>query len=312
MSSPAYNIVFASDNGCATGLGVAIFSLLEHAADNRRLSIYILDGGISDTNKKMIEAMVSDRGAELAFIDMKGKFAGSRVDHLSEAAYYRLRIAEVLPSEVQRVLYADVDVLFLGDLEELFNTDMQGFSIAAVADVHLMQNNRDNRFTDSLGLSPESPYFNTGVILMDLEKWRNNDLVERCLAYERGNRSKLLFHDQDVLNVVLEGDVAWLHPKWNMFDLFMHSPTRRKMKRKPMAPYSVEMFEEAAANPKIMHFTGSKKPWHYFNKSNREKLYLEYMYRSPWAFEGQKGYSFGRAVKKNLRRLRMKAFGAWS
>lgn len=310
MHAP-FHIVFASDNGCATGLGVAVFSLLEHLSGKDRCMITILDGGISEENKARIRTMADAMGGQVAFLDMTGHFAESRVDHLSKATYFRLMIAEVLPAGVERAIYADTDVLFAGDAFELFELDLDGLPLAAVADVYLMQTD-GQRIRSSLGLPRGAYYFNAGVLLMDLGAWRRDGLVGKCLDYERHNRGRLLFHDQDVLNAVLQGMIKPLHPRWNMFDLLLNPVWRRRQERSSLAPYDATLFEEAAASPRIIHYSGSKKPWTYFNKCHAEALYLHYLRRSPWGAQGQTGFTCARAVKKNLRKWRLKLFSNWT
>lgn len=311
MPSVPFHIVFASDNGCATGLGVAIFSLLEHLSAKDRCMITILDGGISEANKERIRTMADAMGGQVAFIDMAGYFSDSRVDHLSVATYFRLMIPEVLPTDVKRALYADTDVLFTGDVSDVFESDLCGAALAAVADVYLMQTD-GGRITSSLGLPPGTPYFNAGVLLFDMDRWRDQGLVGKCLDYERHNRGKLLFHDQDVLNAVLHGSIRPLQPHWNMFDLLLNATWRRRLERGSLEPYTAGQFEEAASLPRIIHYSGSKKPWTYFNKCHAEALYVDSLLRSPWRAEGQTGFTWGRAVKKNLRKWRLKLFSDWT
>jgi hypothetical protein len=153
------------------------------------------------------------------------------------------------------VIYLDADILIQKDLFELWEQDMHGKIVLAVQDSYIQ------RFP-ALNLpaqpGPEQPYFNSGVMMIDLEAWRAAGIEPCCLeaAMRLPRRTKWL--DQHVLNACLVGRWGRLPPVWNkqfFLDVF---PDWR------CSPYEEEEFHEARSNPAIIHFCSRSKPWHTF------------------------------------------------
>lgn len=187
-----------------------------------------------------------------------------------QVAWYRVFLPELLP-EVDRVLYLDCDTIIRRNLSELWMTDLRGMPLGAV--VNPLYPFMDCRFLDELGVRAES-YFNSGVLLFDLQKWRASELTEHLLvrAREQGRQE---WPDQNALNVVLRDFWLPLPPAWNaqntLFDLPMY-----------MLAYDEAAIVEARANPAIIHFIGPYKPWHFRCKHKFRHLYWEHLANTPW------------------------------
>jgi lipopolysaccharide biosynthesis glycosyltransferase len=157
--------------------------------------------------------------------------------------YGRLLIASILPPEVERALYLDADILVLGDISPLWEIDLEGAAVGAVIDAGvdaLMKNDQLGRWNIPRVLD----YFNSGVLLIDLERWRDQRIAEKVLEYVARNPTSL-FPDQNALNVVCDGHWKQLDLRWNF---------QRHMEHRlaDMSP---------ANRPAIVHFVTGEKPW---------------------------------------------------
>jgi len=137
-------------------------------------------------------------------------------NRLPITCYYDLLVPDLLADRYKRVLYLDSDMyLESGDLSEIFDVDMKGCSVAAVRDVQ--QWNRPLKHVyefEAAQLSP-APYFNSGLLLFDVQKYIHDDVLNQCLNYGLSNPDALLHHDQSLLNIVLHKNWCEISPLWN-------------------------------------------------------------------------------------------------
>ena len=127
------------------------------------------------------------------------------------AAYYRMAIPELLPQCLTKVLYIDVDICITGKLDEIWDIDLQSFSLAAVACT-----NQPEADKQRLDMPASSKYLTSGVMMMNLEKLRSANLMQRSVEYLKTNHQRIMWWDQDLLNVLLMDDWLELSPLWNM------------------------------------------------------------------------------------------------
>lgn len=222
-------VAFASDDGYAPYLLVAVSSLLHHVPQERSCHIVVMDGGISayykDRLQEVVDAShpqaklrylaVADLDAQLdAFFARRGR--KGRVTAWSYTTYYRLFLSSMLP-EYSRLLYLDVDVLVCDDICTIFDADMQGKSVGTVQDVCLCCDEHleaERRAMVRCG-HDMSRYFNAGVMLIDLDKWRQTsnfiDKVEETFCA----LPHLVFPDQDILNYMFRDDMVSFEKRWN-------------------------------------------------------------------------------------------------
>ncbi|TDL79397.1 glycosyltransferase [Palleronia sediminis] len=188
---------------------------------------------------------LSHLGIRLCGIATGGRFDGLRLDEgRTDIVYLRLALPEAFARDYRRVLYLDADIFVeRGDFAALLRADLHGHALAAVRDNSQWRtpNRRPEQFR-RLGL-PAAPYFNAGVMLMDLPAWRAAAITDRAVSLGEANRERMIRHDQNLLNAVLQGDWAELHPAWNW------QYTRASNLLSEMV------------GPNLLHFIGPEKPW---------------------------------------------------
>ena len=170
------NIAFSSDNNYAPYLAVSILSILKNNSKSE-ICFYVLDFGIDNNNKEIIENIVCNHGKSIKFIDVdKDEFANFpiTINYISLATYARLNITQYIPN-VDKLLYIDVDTLTNGSLDNLWNTDIEQYSLAACKDFFIEIEQAD--YKAQIGLENHH-YFNAGVLLINMRRWRELNVLE--------------------------------------------------------------------------------------------------------------------------------------
>ena len=142
------------------------------------------------------------------------------------------------------MLYVDSDILFRRDVAPLFQEGVRGGVIAACHDHLVGTLGQEHMDCDALGLDPNKPYFNSGLQLIDVVRWRDERVAERTLEYLFAHGDTCPNWDQSALNVTLFDRWHCLGAEWNTFNLLMN---------KPSVPVDL-----ATCN---VHFVGPSKPW---------------------------------------------------
>src|SRR5262249_26051824 len=172
--------------------------------------------------------------------------------HFTVMTYARLLIGDLLPREIDRVLYLDGDILVRGDIGELWTTDLRDRTLGAVVDLPPYPYNR------RLGLPDDTSYFNAGVLLIDLRRWRQLRVGERALSFAREHPERLAWADQCALNLVLHDDWRALDRVWNLQSMDVARLVNGHMRFDTVDPGQLRA-------ARLVHFNGRSKPWHYLN-----------------------------------------------
>ncbi|UTW59024.1 glycosyltransferase family 8 protein [Kordiimonas sp. SCSIO 12603] len=197
--------------------------------------------------------------------------------------FNRFWVVEFFESDVKRVLYLDSDIIVRGDIAPLFNTDLEGKMFGAVSIPHSAQ-------CAALDLPPEYEYFNSGVLLFDMDKWRSSKPLDTLLPYIAANPDKLSFPDQDALNACYYADRHVLDYRWNLIVPFIW----RKNELQIQASERKRIVREAV----VVHYNTPLKPWHYLSAHPYKKDYWFYLRGTPWQHEKPQGKTALNMVKK--------------
>lgn len=243
------HLAFGCDRNVADGLAAVIASAAHHLSKDRQLRVHVLDCGLGESMRAKLRTMVADKlpRAQIEFVevlaDRMKDFPQPFLTHVSHATYARLFLHELLPS-IDRVIYLDCDLLIRGDLTELYELDLAGCALAAVQDkvITSFSHELDTLAADLPAIDPRSPYFNAGVLLLDLQRLRSIDATALYAKAFRQVKAKQA--DQSILNMVCHGRWKKLPTRWN---------------RQILLGSGYNMF----ANEKggIWHFTSRIKPW---------------------------------------------------
>lgn len=277
-----YNIVFTIDNRYIQHLCVTICSLIYH---NRvsKFKFFIISPELSSDDKLNIEKTIGDEHA-IEYISIKDEsFRGFYIsNHISLATYYRLFIPKLLPSDIHKVLFLDCDIVIKNSIDELLNFDIDGYSHASVCEPGFNRNKE-------LGIPYELKYFNAGVLLINLKWWRQNNVSAKAINYIKQNPDKILLWDQDALNAVLYGKWKEIDPKFNLQTIMLTLEIEGSL-----------IYKKYLADPYIIHYTGSSKPWQYSCKHPYKKEYWFYIKMTPFIDAKVQNRNFKTIVLKYL------------
>ena len=300
------HIVFASDDRYAQHAAVAMASVLEHAEHPEKVDFFLLSDGVSEKNAEKFRTTAKSRKSKAFVIPVTGDtFSGLYISaQLSRAAYMRLAVAELLPQDVDRIIYLDCDLLVRKDIAELWNIPMNGNPIAAVPDCGIMTSAKSRKQKrECIGLPMDEPYFNSGVLVIDLAEWREKEYAEQLLELAQNNSYP--HHDQDALNfffyqrwtaLPLEWNV--IPPVWFMFLKILFSDWRKSA-------------ATARQNPAILHYAGGYKPWEYELHLGFNDEYYALLKKTAFAeekmpqFDARKKH---RSIKRQMVRLKLGNF----
>ncbi len=243
-------IFFTIDDGYAPYLHVALISLIENAAKDRKYKIIVVYQELNEENRNNLSALVKDHpNFEMEFKYMKQSLDmitdrienRLRSDYFTMTIYFRIFIPDMYP-EYDKAIYIDSDIIVPGDISELYDTDMHNNLIGVVTDGSVNDVPELQRYmTESLGLKL-GDYFNSGMLLMNMKELRNVKLAEHFLYLLNKYHFDCVAPDQDYLNSMCYGKIEYLDSCWDAM------PNRNKPEIK---------------NPKIIHYNLFDKPWCY-------------------------------------------------
>lgn len=282
-NEPMY-VLFASDNNFAPYLGVAIYSFLKNNSNEfGEIFIHILDKNISDENKELLY-QISDQfeNNELIFIKDEGisKLLGKRVQaNRALSSFSRLFAASFLDKSIERVLYLDADSLILGSFKELWGTDIEDYYLAGVLDVG------PDYVKTAVGLSKDVEYINAGVLLINLKKWREEDVESRFIEFLEENDMEVYNNDQGIINATLSEKILIVNPRFNLMSPFLEKDYEDVIKWNGLKNYyNKRIIENALKNPVFLHFVHfiNGRPWFKDTKHPCKDFYLKYAYETPY------------------------------
>ena len=182
--------------------------------------------------------------------------------NISEEAFYRLFITDILPHDIEKALYLDCDIIIEDRLNTLWSIDINDYAVGAIPDFE----NDNVQITNRLGYDLENGYFNSGVLLINLKYWRENQMAYHFASYIERHFNELIFHDQDVLNYFFYKQKKVLNIKYNFQTTFL-------FKKRNISKRYFAQIDEAFAHPCIIHYT-EDKPW-YLNTNNPMRAYFD-------------------------------------
>lgn len=306
MITENINIVLASDNNYAQHVAIVAASILCNT--KAKVCFHILSDGISQQKVDLIQRTIDSLGGQLSVYDLSIYQCFEKLftsGHISKAAYFRLDIANILPKNIDKVIYMDVDLLVLQDIKKLWECDLQGKPMAAVPDYGIMASKRLMKQKNQvLGLPLDGLYFNSGVVIMNLKEWREHNYAEQVIKLAA--EGDLPHHDQDALNKVFMNNWTPLALKWNVippvFNLFPKILLRGDLRKKAVS---------ARKDKAILHYAGRYKPWEFELKNGFNDKYYYYLQKTaftnvkmPQPSKDMKGKS----IARQLMRLRIADF----
>ena len=239
-------IVLACDQNYAMPLATTLRSLVDSNQRHWPLDITILSDGFTDALKQRVldSLPTGSVGVRWYPVDTARYANYPLMPHHSRMTYARFQLEHVFGPEVRRVVYLDTDILVLGDLEELSKTPLGGAVLAAVPDDFVDTSIRAGIAANLVGVPQVARYFNAGILVIDLDRWRRHEVARRSIEY-MARFPNSPYSDQDGLNSACDRTWAAIDKRWNF-------QQHLRVRIDDLADHE---------RPAIVHFITGKKPW---------------------------------------------------
>lgn len=247
------HIAFCVNNEYADYIRPAIKSIIElHKNDKDSYIINILSDSISTKNRNRLKDLVKDiyNIKLLIHIIDDTKLNGLPTGTWTIHTWYRILLTDIIPLNVNKVLYLDADTLVLENLNDLFYIKMDNKSIAASIDY---QNLFDYAF-ERCGYEKEKEYICAGIMMINLDYWREYGIAEKIIEWGINNNNKIKCPDQDAINFICRDSKIILPMKFGFMDCFVKNPIFRERGYE-------NQINECLENPAIVHYNGCP-PWY--------------------------------------------------
>lgn len=282
VTGRAVNVVVYFDASYAVQATTMVRSLLDNAASDCVVDLYVL--GVDLTAGAMARAAASWPPDRLTVhwitVDLNPYGRLFRGSHYRPVAYSRLLIDRLLPDNVSRVISLDCDGLVLDDIAALWRQAPIRGCVSAATDLTVLRLGNDpSSFTQQLNDCADAPYFNSGVMVVDLARWRYLGITTRCLHLARRYPGQAAYADQSLLNAVLRGQWERLTQRWNCNAFTIAESCFPSFRDRFVTTAEVN---DARRRPGFVHFVGRTKPWKTSYHPHAE-LYRQYQSRTRWA-----------------------------
>ena len=267
------DVVFGTDKIFVEHLAVAICSLFK-CNPKVSFNVYVLNTDIDKNSWTRLSELAEQYGQsliDLKILDREVEGLVESESYYTKATYYRLFMPEKLSFD--KVLYLDSDVVVNGSIEDLYNTNIEQYYMAALT----VADGAPNPHED-LGMLEGAKYFNCGVMLVNLRKWREDRIKDRVIDLTRNRPWAMRYADQCGINSIVNGRGMELHPKYNAQAIFFQ--LRFEHTRSDL--YPAGQLREAVEKPVIIHYSGKEKPWHLGYKHRFRGLYWKYLRETPF------------------------------
>lgn len=282
-------IVYNCDDKFSEIFAVSVVSLFENNRDIDKITVYLIGNGISEKNRGRIGEIAETYGREIIIVPMLDlkKATGKDISipqGYDLANYGILFTASRLPQDIDKVIYVDCDTIFAGSLRELWETDISGHYAGMVNDI------RGASHRKLLGIPGKGKYYNSGLLLINLKKWREEYIEQKFIDYIAEQGGYVPIVDEGVLNAVLDGKILCLPLKYNVATMMYAFSYREFLKiGRPYEYYSEEEAKEACEHPVTVHFTNNFympiRPWMEGCVHPYREKYIEYRSLTPWKNE---------------------------
>lgn len=211
------NLLFCIDNNYIDRFLETVMSIFRY--ENKNINIFILHNGISDENIKLIESFILKyESCKVIFyyVDTNNKVLPISISYISEVTYLRLFAPFVIKEQIDRLLYLDCDIICCETFEDMYNTNLDGKIIGAVKNIQLSSDSELYEFfNNNIGLPENNEYINAGVLLIDVNKYKEYISIDDIVNFIEQNKEILVMQDQDVINKLFYKKIKILDLKYN-------------------------------------------------------------------------------------------------
>lgn len=261
MESNTINILIAINKNYIIPAETMLYSLAQNT--NSKIRVFLLHTSLKDKEVRKIHKYIRAKcNATMEAIKVEKKIFEKYPlqKNFSIEIYLRLIAQDILPQNLNKIMWLDSDIIVTGDVSEFYNTSFDNKFMLVCEDVGDREESVIRERKSRLELPKLEKYFNSGVLLINLQKMRKEFDLDSMFCYMNNNLDKLYYPDQDVLNKLLFNEVKFMDcEQWN----------------KQIFSYEHYDINELAADANIIHFVGEIKPWNFRYKTDNRLLYMK-------------------------------------
>ncbi|GAB4233162.1 MAG: hypothetical protein Kow0049_16440 [Stanieria sp.] len=248
----------------------------------------MVDLGIKPANKRKLLKTINHDNCYIDWIEaseckilqdklnlLKRKFKNIKIT----PHYYRLFLPYLVPNLFDKVIYLDCDLIINQDISKLWEIDLENNYLLAVQDMYIpyVSSYAGIKNFEDLGVSAKAKYFNTGVLVINLREWRNENVCEKVFEYTFKNASNLNNYEQEGLNAVAVEKWKEIDPRWNQqISIYSYSSYKD-------SPFTENTYKEIINDPYIIHLSGVVKPWTSAREQPATDLFFKYLDMTQWS-----------------------------
>ena len=201
------------------------------------------------------------------------------LSYVTRPSYYYFLAPDALGPEIQQVIYLDCDVIVRRSLAHLAAMPMNGKAVLGVPDpwAPFAESPYGIGMWRELGIPPGTSNYNSGVLLLDLQRWRELGLQDRVFAFLDTHADRILMQDQEAINAVLWREFGRLDARWNQVPEFFDADAPG------LVEYDALQLEAICTDPWCVHYAVPSKPWHGGNRHPWRSLFFEHLNGTQWA-----------------------------
>lgn len=285
-------ICFAANDKYIPLLSVTLSSIIENSNPEKNYDVVVLMTSISDENQVEIRKLVTNHpNFSVRFINVGPYVFGYSFytesdptnTKFTDEIYYRVLVPTLMPS-YDNVIFLDADLVVLDDISKILDEDYSDVLVGAVRDYEGISNCYDKNYEktryriNELGIKNFDNYFLSGVLVMNVKNFNEQFEVTDLLNLAVSKNWKQF--DQDLLNYLCQDSLKIIDASWDFLeDIY---GTYQKLPKKLF-----EEFLKSEKNPKIIHYSGSRKPWIKID-SKYNKYFWEYAEKTSFLDELKK------------------------
>ncbi|MDF9844045.1 MULTISPECIES: glycosyltransferase family 8 protein [unclassified Paenibacillus] len=289
------NVAYACGEEYARHAGVSMISLFENNKSFEKIVVYLIDNGITEITKRILEKISEQYNRDVIFISCEKLCSKIKVntERYPVSTYSKIFFGQF--TEIDKIIYLDCDISITGSLKELWEKDISEYYVAGVWD------DAAPRLKQAVGVHGNDPYINCGLVLMNLTNWRKYDLEKKSIEFIQKFNGDVPFLDQGVVNGICKNKILLLDPKYNVMSyMMMYRAKEIQLLCELDEMYSQEQIDEGIEKPIVIHWvTGCyNRPWSINCTHPLKTEYYKYLEISPW-----KGEYTNTKLPKNAKRI---------
>ena len=260
------NILVSSNKKYLKPLEVMLYSLSKNTT-SKEIKVYFVNATLNEkTIRSFKDFFKNIKNISLQVINVNKEIFKDLplIEHISLETYSRLLLIDLIPKEIDKILWLDADIVINQNIDDFYNIDLKDFYGAVCESI----NDKSYKLLEKMGLDKSQRYFNAGVILFNLKKMREDFASDYFLNYARENIEKITWLDQDILNVTIGKNCMFCDYKLYNFMHFTNTNIRKKD------------LDFAVKNTVVFHYIGSIKPWNYKFVGKTKDIWLTWAKKS--------------------------------